>query len=139
MIVRHQLVLERLLESHPNNTGLMRAYNNSLLLEERFSEKTAIRFNRTMEKNNKTILKAIRLEQKEQERHGKAADTIEPNETRTRPRVTETRDQQTEQEKNQNKVSGSDTTAPSVTGSQQQGSGNSNNAGDKGKGSSKNK
>jgi hypothetical protein len=139
MIVKHQFVLEHLLESHPNNTGLLRAYNNSLLLEDRFTEKTAIKFNRTMEKNNQTILKAIRLEQKEQERHGNPAVTIEPNETRTRPAGTETRDQQTEQEKNQNKIPGSDTTAPSVTGNKQQGNGNSDNAGDKGKGSSKNK
>lgn len=70
MIVKHQFVLENLLERHPNNTGLQRAYNNSLRLEERFTEKTAIRFNRTMEKNNQTILKAIRLEQKEYNRKG---------------------------------------------------------------------
>jgi len=70
MIVKHQFVLEHLLETHPNNTGLMRAYNNSLRLEERFGEKTAIRFNRTFDKNNQTILRAVRLEQKELDRHG---------------------------------------------------------------------
>jgi hypothetical protein len=70
MIVKHQFVLEHLLENHPNNTGLQRAYNNSRRLEEKFGEKTLIRFNRTMEKNNKTILKAISLERKEQDRHG---------------------------------------------------------------------
>ena len=61
-IVKHQFVLEHLLATHPNNTGLQRAYNNSLRLEERFGEKTMIRFNRTVEKNNQTIIKAIRLE-----------------------------------------------------------------------------
>ena len=80
-IMKHQFVLEHLLETHPNNTGLMRAYNNSLLLEDKFAEKTAIRFNRTMEKNNQTILKAIRLEQKEQDRHGWGTDTSEPDQT----------------------------------------------------------
>ena len=69
-IVRHQFVLEHLLETHPNNTGLQRAYNNSLRLEEKFGEKTMIRFNRTIEKNNQTIMKAIRLEQKEYNRKG---------------------------------------------------------------------
>jgi hypothetical protein len=70
MIVKHQFVLEHLLETYPNNTGLQRAYNNSLRLEEKFGEKTMIRFNRTMEKNNQTILKAIHLEQKEHDRNG---------------------------------------------------------------------
>lgn len=69
-IVKHQLVLENLLATHPNNTGLQRAYNNSIRLEEKFGEKTMIRFNRTTEKNNQTILKAIRLEQKENNRIG---------------------------------------------------------------------
>lgn len=70
MVVKHQFVLEHLLETHPNNTGLRRAYNNSLRLEEKFGEKTMVRFNRTMEKNNQTILKAIHLEQKEHDRKG---------------------------------------------------------------------
>jgi hypothetical protein len=70
MIVKHQFVLERLLETHPNNTGLQRAYNNSLRLEEKFGEKTMIWFNRTVEKNNETILKAIHLEQKGHDRNG---------------------------------------------------------------------
>jgi hypothetical protein len=69
-IVRHQFVLEHLLATHPNNTGLQRAYNNSLRLEEKFGEKTMIRFNRTMQKNNQTIMKAIHLEQKENNRKG---------------------------------------------------------------------
>ncbi|MGB9176077.1 MAG: DUF5667 domain-containing protein [Methanoregula sp.] len=70
MIVKHQFVLEHLLENHPDNTGLQQAYTNSLRLEEKFGEKTLIRFNRTMEKNNKTLLQAISFERKEQDRHG---------------------------------------------------------------------
>jgi hypothetical protein len=70
MTAKHQFVLEHLLETHPNNTGLMRAYNNSLRLEERFAEKTAVKYQRTIEKNNQTILKAIGLEEKEHNRTG---------------------------------------------------------------------
>jgi len=70
MIMHHQIVLENLLLSHPNNTGLMRAYNNSLALERKFEEKTSIRLERIMEKNNRTILKAVRLEIKERDRVG---------------------------------------------------------------------
>jgi len=70
MIIKHQLVLGKLLLSYPNNTGLSRAYNNSLALEQKFEEKTAIRFERIIEKNNKTILKAIRLEIKGRDRTG---------------------------------------------------------------------
>jgi len=66
MIMKHQLVLANLLDSHPNNTGLMRAYNNSLALEQKFEEKTLTRFERVMQKNNATIVKAIRLEVREQ-------------------------------------------------------------------------
>ena len=146
MIVKHQFVLEHLLESHPNNTGLMRAYNNSLLLEDRFSEKTAIKFNRTMEKNNQTILKAIRLEQKEQERHGKAADTIEPNETRVQPSVSETLEKLTGKDKNKHDTQVITTTTPQpsppVTASQKQDAsapGNSGKADNNGKGNPHNK
>jgi hypothetical protein len=70
MIVRYQVVLEDLLAEHPDNTGLLRAYNNSLRLEERFTEKTRVQFQRTAERDNRTILKAIRLEQRELDRTG---------------------------------------------------------------------
>lgn len=80
-IAKHQLVLEQLQFSHPNNTGLQRAYSNSLQLEEKFAEKTAVKFGRTTDKNNKTILKAIGLEQKEMERNGKLTVTTRTNET----------------------------------------------------------
>ncbi len=146
-IVKHQFVLEQLLLSHPNNTGLQRAYNNSLELEEKFSEKTAMHFNRSAGKDNKTILKAIKLEHKEMEQNGKPGVTSQPS-------VTETQEKQTEWEKNQNKKPVSDTTTtittqPTVTGNQQQGhqsndsltgnSGNNGNADTKGKGNSQNK
>jgi hypothetical protein len=62
MILNHQLVLENLLDTHPGNQGLMQAYNNSLSLEQKFQEKTQTRFERVMQKNNATIVKAVRLE-----------------------------------------------------------------------------
>ncbi|VVB84631.1 Uncharacterised protein [uncultured archaeon] len=61
MIKKHQNILERLRESHPNNTGLARAYNNSLKLEERFKQ---------------------RLEQKDEERikeAGRVKERVEVN------------------------------------------------------------
>lgn len=67
MVAKHQLVLAELLESHPDNTGLMRAYNNSLSLEEKFEEKTQTRFERVAEKNNATVMKAVRLEVRDQQ------------------------------------------------------------------------
>lgn len=93
MITKHQLVLEKLLLSHPNNTGLIRAYNNSLALEQKFEEKTSIRLERIIEKNNKTILKAIRLEIKGRDRAGAgdgeqaATEAQSRNEQRQQARV----------------------------------------------------
>ncbi len=42
-IVKHQLVLQQLLEAHPGNRGLETALNNSQRLEVRFENKTRIR------------------------------------------------------------------------------------------------
>lgn len=41
-IAKHHFVLSHLLDDHPNSTGLMRAFNNSLKLEDNFEEKTDI-------------------------------------------------------------------------------------------------
>ncbi|MFA5268779.1 MAG: DUF5667 domain-containing protein [Methanoregula sp.] len=145
-IVKHQFVLENLLENHPNNTGLQRAYNNSIRLEEKFGEKTMVRFNRTTDKNNQTIMKAIRLEEKEYDRIGwpginATADQTSAQQTEkeknqnkkpavtmvqqqgspTQQPVTTTPVQQTEQEKNKNKNQGSDTPVPVTTQQQEQG------------------
>lgn len=68
MITRHQTVLANLVLLYPNNTGLARAYNNSLLLEQKFGEKTEMRFARFIEKNNKTVFKAVKLEIRKQDR-----------------------------------------------------------------------
>jgi len=70
MHAKHQLVLKDLLLAHPNNTGLMRAYNNSLLLGEKFEEKTRARFGKIVEADNKTIQKAYRIEIQNEHRDG---------------------------------------------------------------------
>jgi hypothetical protein len=149
-IVKHQFVLENLLTTHPNNTGLRRAYNNSLRLEERFGEKTMIRFNRTVEKNNQTIMKAIRLETKKMDHNGwpEVNATSAPGQSDNKQR---------ESEKGRDKKS-NDTPVTTVTTqiqptNQQQGQGHgqasqqgdnndnqpNSNPGDKGKGNPKNK
>jgi predicted nucleotidyltransferase component of viral defense system len=120
MIVKHQFVLENLMANHPNNTGLQRAYNNSRALENKFAEKTAVMFQRTLGKDNKTILHAIRLEQKENNRRGTIAGTVNP--------VTNVTMQ--EQSGTQQQGQGQ--------GHQQDNNGNGNSV-DKGKGTSKNK
>ena len=68
MITRHQEVLASLVLQFPNNTGLLRAYNNSLSLEQKFEKKTEMRFTRFTGKDNKTVLKAVRFEIKNQNR-----------------------------------------------------------------------
>jgi Domain of unknown function (DUF5667) len=138
-ITKHQFVLEHLLETHPNNTGLMRAYNNSLDLEHKFEIKTEIHFNRSIEKDNKTILHAIRLGQKEQDHHGWP-------DTTTTPATTQTEDKLKGYEKDKGKGSGNGnpvttvtTQAPSGTQQQGQGQGQGHQQGgndDKGKGNS---
>ena len=160
-IAKHQFVLENLLAGHPNNTGLQRAYNNSLRLEERFGEKTMMKFNRTVDKNNQTILKAIRLGTKKMDHNG-WPDTEEtviatPDNRQKGPDKNKDNGKGSE---NGNAVTTVTTQVPTGTFTQQQGqqdqgrgqsqgqdsqtdnrqNGNSGgNSGDKGKGNSKNK
>ncbi|VVB96414.1 Uncharacterised protein [uncultured archaeon] len=54
---KHQIVLHDLLESHPNNTGLARAYDNSLKLEEKFRHKIEEREEEENEDHNEEQLK----------------------------------------------------------------------------------
>lgn len=65
MIVKHQYVLERLLESHPNNTGLERAYNNSRELEDRFESRTELKLERVRGKHGREVLKEVKLAREE--------------------------------------------------------------------------
>jgi hypothetical protein len=89
MISLHQGVLAGLIDSHPDVPGLSRAYNNSLLLGDRFSAKTAMKFTRITIKDNKTVLKAERLVTREQIREDKSGspqenDSQNKNESRER-------------------------------------------------------
>jgi hypothetical protein len=68
MIARHQVVLANLSSLYPNNSGLARAYNNSLVLEQKFEQKTEMRLTRLIEKDRKTVFKAIKLEIRKQNR-----------------------------------------------------------------------
>lgn len=81
---KHQVVLEGLMLVHPNNTGLARAYNNSLILEGKFEEKTQVRFEKTMAKNNQTIIKAYRIEVREENRAGADNETWNNNDNQVR-------------------------------------------------------
>jgi len=90
MIAEHQSVLANLLFLYPTSTNLAHAYNNNLELEQKFGEKTQTRFDRFVEKNNKTILKAVKLEIRNQNHAGD--DTSTSDQTMEQDR-NETRDQ----------------------------------------------
>ncbi|MFY9801353.1 MAG: DUF5667 domain-containing protein [Methanoregula sp.] len=96
MIARHQDILANLSLLYPNNTGLARAYNNSLELEIKFEQKTETRFARFIEKDNKTIFKAVRLEIGNQNRisdnNTTAVETIEQDRDKLRDRINNQKD-----------------------------------------------
>ena len=87
-IAKHRFVLEHLLFMHPGNKGLMLAYNKSLDLEEKFANKTAFRFNRTIDNNNRTFLRPEFIGGKGQENHGWKDMNITVNETHPWPNWT---------------------------------------------------
>ncbi len=62
VIAGHQAVLADLLVRYPDNPGLSRAYNNSQVLEQKFGEKTRMKFDRITGKNNITSFKAVKLD-----------------------------------------------------------------------------
>lgn len=65
-IDKNQYALERLLELHPNNTGLLNAYNKSVELEDRFEEKTQMKLERVLTEEGKHYLKEVKTEKKEE-------------------------------------------------------------------------
>jgi hypothetical protein len=141
-IAKHQFVLEHLLFTHPNNTGLMRAYNNSFDLEEKFANKTAFRFNRTLDNDNRTFLRPEFIGGMGQENHGWKGMNVTENETLPWPNWTPPSEHQYGWEKNGNNQTQTVTTSGSGwqqgQGHQQNDNGNGN-SGDKGKGNSRNK
>ncbi len=73
-IAKHQVILEMLLVSHPNSTGLQRAYNNSIRHEEKF--KLNIQRKSEQIENMGTVIE-IKEERKE------AVEAIKNNRTET--------------------------------------------------------
>jgi hypothetical protein len=74
-IVKNQYVLEKLLESHPDNIGIQNAYNNSRELEDKFENKTEQHLERVRINEGKHIIKVtkkgdkgIKKEEAKQER-----------------------------------------------------------------------
>ncbi|MGA2698876.1 MAG: DUF5667 domain-containing protein [Methanoregula sp.] len=58
MILSHQIALENLLLSHPDNPGLARAYNNSHALEQMFEQKTLTQFELSRDADNRAMFRA---------------------------------------------------------------------------------
>ncbi len=77
MIVKHQFVLRELLNQTPNNTGLQRAYNNSLELEKKFEEKTRIKLERRLAKRGIILGEVKKEEIEEKEKMEVKAKIIE--------------------------------------------------------------
>jgi hypothetical protein len=90
-ISRHEEILESLILQHPNNTGLIRAYENSHSLELKFENKTEMRFTRFTEKGNKTILKAVRFQHQDQgnDDNVDAVKNTEQGKNQKREKITE--------------------------------------------------
>jgi len=63
-IAKNQYVLEKLLESHPDNIGIQNAYNNSLELEDKFENKTDRHLERIRTNEGRHVLKEIKKEDK---------------------------------------------------------------------------
>jgi hypothetical protein len=61
MILSHQVLLENLMLSHPNNPGLAQAYDNSRDLEQRFELKTQVRFDRIQDTDNRIWFQPVHV------------------------------------------------------------------------------
>jgi len=61
MILSHQVLLEKLMDSHPDIPGLARAYNNSQDLEQRFEQRTEVRFDRTQDADHRIWFQPVRV------------------------------------------------------------------------------
>jgi len=64
MIEKHQYILERLFESHPDNAGLLNAINNSIELESKFEKKTDRKLERIRTNEGKHYLKELNIDNK---------------------------------------------------------------------------
>jgi hypothetical protein len=84
MIAKHQQVLEALLQSHPDNQGLARAYNNSVALEQKFALKIATRHQYQGGDDNSTFVPPQDVNQT-LDRNGRNRDGFAGNSTRDFP------------------------------------------------------
>ncbi len=136
MITRHQAILANLSLLYPNNTGLARAYNNSLSLERKFEQKTETRFARFIEKDNKTIFKAVRLEIRNQNRisddNTTALKTIEQNSDKIRDRINNQNDV-ISQNRTTSPQNGNQNVTPALNKNPQEGKGSSRDTGKNGR------
>lgn len=74
MIEKHQYVLERLFELHPENTGLLNAINNSIGLEYKFEEKTDRKLERIRTNEGKHYIRELNAENKWDNENGDLKD-----------------------------------------------------------------
>jgi hypothetical protein len=70
IIARHETLLADLLSRYPGSTGLARAYANSQELGQKFGEKTRLKFDQAIGKDNTTSLKAAKLDTGKQNDNG---------------------------------------------------------------------
>ncbi len=61
MILSHQVLLESLMDAHPDNPGLARAYNNSQDIEQRFEQRTDVRFDRVQDTDHQVWFQPVRV------------------------------------------------------------------------------
>jgi hypothetical protein len=97
MITWHQEVLASLILKYPNNTGLIRAYDNTRSLELKFENKTEMRFTRSIQKDNKTLFKAVRLQIQNQnhnyDNNSNDGKYTEQEKNQKREKITEQKDE----------------------------------------------
>jgi hypothetical protein len=86
-IANHSYVLERLIESHPNNTGLLRAFNNSERLIEKFMLKTNVKFERWTDKHGRKVLKHVKVSDDGSGEYEKTSIKAEVKNNRTKVNV----------------------------------------------------
>jgi hypothetical protein len=61
MILSHQVLLENLMQAHPNNTGLAQAYDTSRDLEQRFEERTQVRYDRIQDTDHRIWFQPVHV------------------------------------------------------------------------------
>ena len=86
-IANHSYVLERLMESNPNNTGLARAYNNSEELLEKFTSKTSIKFERRTDRMGRKVIRHVEVDDEESGDYEKTSVKASVEDNRTHVKV----------------------------------------------------